>query len=653
MKMKRFLLFFLCLCWQIPSYASTSATDGFATELFTFDSKLAPIKLEHVDFKIERHRTAEEYGKEIGKYNFKLFGCRRADKKIMLDQGRAMRRDMKFSNVFFEEMNELFPVVVDKDNPYYPYSIGDKLPSYIITAEIQDLYVNACDVYDWRTRVYSNLRNGSAEIKVLWRVMTPYNRKIYWEDSTHGYATIEDPVRDGEIRLVEKAFADALTRIVGTPGFLEVMQNKPDPNMLAELKNEYDDLKYQHLQSRNKIRDFYRRKRQTFYTERKRQREFELLEHLAPTEKELSDFEKEQERLRREKLAKFGKGGTENDLDGMGKGDTSSDLDNMGVGGDGKLLQDGMGAEEAGRLLSNHGYGDDGFELGDRENGIMTRLLQNNLERADLGRMLRSTPLMRLFDGYLFPDDMDDEQRQKFMNMDIDKYGFTISPTTGWITIKNTKPFRNLTPARIYRIRSSLVAVVTNTNVGSGVLVAPSLILTNYETIKDSPYTKIEFLDGRTADGIILRVHKPKDVALIYIQPNDYNKYNWPMPLRIDLPEVGEKFYSIGTPMRGGLEGAMDYGKIAGYRYFDNGIDLLTNTNVQSVTLGGALVDEHGNTIGLSHAGESLADQERDYFIPIGDAFDALKVRILDREMDESPTQKALRLKKAREDYIK
>ena len=181
MKLKHFLfivLFFRAV--QMPAAAQTaividggratpvydSAASELARNLFTFDPKLAPVKLEYVDFKINRNRTADEWGKDIGRYNFKLFGCRRAEKNIVLNEGRAMRRDMKFDNVFFEEMNELFPVIVRKDNPYFPYSIGaerpDLLPGYVITAEIKDLFVNVCDQYDWRTRNYSQLRSGSA-----------------------------------------------------------------------------------------------------------------------------------------------------------------------------------------------------------------------------------------------------------------------------------------------------------------------------------------------------------------------------------------------------------------------------------------------------------------------------------------------------------
>ena len=238
------------------------------------------------------------------------------------------------------------------------------------------------------------------------------------------------------------------------------------------------------------------------------------------------------------------------------------------------------------------------------------------------------------------------------MEKEENKFGFAVSPVDGWITIDNQKPFRYLSPMRIYRIRSSVVAVTNEEEVGSGLIISPSLVLTNYEIAKKTTYVKTEFLDGRVVSSMVLRVNKDKDVALLYMPPSEFDEYNWPIPLRTDLPEVGEKFYAIGTPMRGGYEGAMEYGKVAGYRFSNSGVDILTNTNVQSVTLGGILVDESGNAIGLAHAGKSLIDS-RDGFIPIGDAFDALKVRIRDRDMDETPTQKAKRLRKMRDNYIK
>ncbi len=704
MNLKRFFFILPILClFQMPSAAfgktdttividETEATpvyDSAASELaqnlFTFDPKLAPIKLEFVDFKINRNRTADEWGKDIGRYNFKLFGCKRAEKNVVLNEGRAMRRDMKFDNVFFEEMNELFPVIVRKDNPYFPYSISaerpDLLPGYVITAEIKDLFINVCDQYDWRTRTYSHLRSGSAEIQVLWRVMTPFNRKLYWEDVTRGYAEIQTPVRDGEVRLIEKAFGDALVRVIGMPGFLQTMRKIPDPNELEKAKADFEALAYEHKKYK-KLKSSYRRKRMIFYNERERERTLndlekimggdrnlaeglekglgalhtmEELERLLAEGKTLTPEQLEQlEQARRELARQTEKSLKTGENRGLSDSMESGAMDERGLGdsmGSG-ILARGLGDSMESGSMDGRGLGDSmgsgilarGLKDKDDGQGFYARLLKEPpLERGLFGRMLPVIPLARFLEGYDLSSALEREDN---------KLGFVVSPVDGWITIDNQKPFRYLSPIRLYRIRSSVVAVTNEEEVGSGLVISPSLILTNYEIAKKTTFVKTEFLDGRVARSMVLRVNKDKDVALLYMSPSEFDRYNWPIPLRLDLPDVGEPFYAIGTPMRGGFEGAMEKGKVAGYRFSDTGVDILTNTNVQSVSLGGILVDENGNAIGLAHAGKSLIES-RDGFIPIGDAFDTLKVRIRDRDMDETPTQKARRLRKMRENYIK
>lgn len=673
MKLKHFFAFlpFLC-CAATSATAKTDTTivvgengatpyyDSAARELtrnlFTFDPKLAPIKLEYVDFKINRNRTVDEWGKDIGRYNFKLFGCKRAERNIVLNEGRAMRRDMKFDNVFFEELNELFPVIVRRDNPYFPYSIGaerpDLLPGYVVTAEIKDLFINVCDQYDWRTRTYSHLRGGSSEIKVLWRVMTPFNRKLYWEDVTSGYAEIQTPIRDGEVRLIEKAFADALIRLVGMPGFIETMRRVPDIDELNKAKAEFDALAYEHKKYK-KLQSSYRRDRIKFYSERKRERDLDTLEHRMLSGQELSD------------------GGLEHDIKNKSLDDLERMLKNgeelssgemtrltalrraLSVGEKEKSdnnergLTDETGAGIAGRGLSDQSDGGVYARmLKDRENnGVLARLLKEPpLEKGVIGRLLPTLPLFKNIEGYTLTADLDHVENRKT--------GFLVSPVDGWITINNQKPFRYLSPMRLYRIRSSIVAVSNEEQVGSGLVISPSLVLTNYDIARKTTFVKTEFLDGRVVSSMVLRLNKDKDVALLYMTPTEFDKYNWPVPLRLDLPDVGEPFYAIGTPMRGGFEGAMDKGKVAGYRFGDSGVEILTNTNVQSVTLGGILVDENGNAVGLAHAGKSLIES-RDGFIPIGDAFDALKIRIRDRDTDETPTERARKLRKQRENNLK
>ena len=735
MKLKHFLLtvLFLCSVWK-PAPAenvslSGSATGGLADAMFTFDPRLSSIKLEYVDFKIPRGRTASEWGKEIGRYNFKLFGCRRNAKKLILNEGRAMRRDMRFQDVFFEEMNELFPVVVDKNSPYFPYSVGDRIPGYLITAEIKDLYVNVCDQYDWRTRSYPRLRNGTAEIKVLWRVMTPFNRKLYWEDSTYGYADIQDPIRNGEVRLVEKAFADALVRMIGAPGFMDVMRNIPSESDINAARADYERMAYDHIQNRRNLMTSYRRKRMKFYHERERERVLDTLDRLgqkremlasnlrkARKKKPLTEEEKRRfiqnqiglaEQIAKnaqalDELAPSGDNAAREIADLVARAKYLASKDNLTPEEQAELeellekigkmaqnmgLSDALLADIAALRNANNDWEeidegedqDDSREIGsaglqrlcvpeatktvdtvdasaspernitDDEKPLESffgRLLKSNPQfKGMFGRLLKNAPLLRLLDGATGGDVIPFE--------DPDAYGFSVSENDGYITINNQKPFRYLSPNRIYRIRASVVAVVNDKNVGSGIVIAPSLVLTNYSIVKQSPYTKVEFLDGRVKSAMVLRADETKDVALLFIPPETFSDYTWPVPIRLDLPEVGEEFYAVGTPMRGGYEGAMETGKVVGYRYGSQGVDVLTNTNVQSITLGGLLVDGNGNAMGLAHAGLSPKGS-RDGFIPLGDAFEALKIRIRDRDTSETPTQKALRLKKEREtNYIK
>lgn len=699
MKLKYFLLSVLILgALRMPALAyvedaapSNSASGGLADELFTFDPNLSSIKLEYVDFKIGRGRTVSEWGKDIGRYNFKLFGCRRNSKKLILNEGRAMRRDMKFQDVFFEEMNELFPVVVNKDSPYFPYSVGDRIPGYVITAEIKDLFVNVCDHYDWRTRSYPRLRSGSAEIKVLWRVMTPFNRKLYWEDTTYGYADIQDPVRNGEVRLIEKAFADAVARMIGAPGFIDVMRDVPSEEEIGKAKADYDAMVYAHIQNRRNLMSSYRRKRMKFYHERERVRILNALEKIGQrndalaslimekekninslTDEQLEHLVKEQAELASQISKETQQLGELAQTD-VQKGEEIVTLTERAK----RLVQKGeLNFEEQDELnallkeiteksedltLDAAVRADIGYLLDSDEQqyGILGRLLKNaRTEQGFYGRLLKDMPLIRLFDGFLLESSLESlSPSDGTLNDDLfreaKKYGFEVSKADGTITIANQKPFRYLSPNRIYRIRSSVVAVLNDKDVGSGVVIAPSLVLTNYSIAKKSPYIKIEFLDGRIKSAMVLRANQEKDVALLFVPPKDVSDYTWAIPVRLDLPQVGEEFYAIGTPMRGGFEGAMENGRVAGYRYGANGVDILTDTNVQSVSLGGLLVDGNGNAVGLAHAGENLVEV-RDGFIPLGDAFDALNIRIRDRSADETPTQKALRLKKEREEnYIK
>lgn len=175
-------------------------------------SNYAPVKLEYVDFRIPKGKKYEGYSDKLGNYRFRIFGCRRFDKNVYLNQGRAMQKDMKFFDIFFETMNDNYPVVVEKSNPYYMYS--DKAQAeYILTAEINDYFMNVCDEFDWNNVKKQNLRTGTSEMTVTWRLLDLTKDKVYCKGTTTGYGEMKDGEYKGETLLVERAFGDALSKL--------------------------------------------------------------------------------------------------------------------------------------------------------------------------------------------------------------------------------------------------------------------------------------------------------------------------------------------------------------------------------------------------------------------------------------------------------
>lgn len=204
----------------------------------------APIKLAYVDFKIPK-RNINFWSNKVGNYNFELFGCTRRDgKDIVLDTGRVMQRQMSFFNNFFEGLNNYYSVIVDPKNPYFIYSDTYNEPEYLVIAEITDLFLNVCDHYDWRIRDYKNLRSGSSEIEVTWKITDLTRRHIFWQASSKGYAEIDDPIVNGETRLVEKAFAASLERARHLAGFAETLAHRRSKNELNAEKTMLADLEY-------------------------------------------------------------------------------------------------------------------------------------------------------------------------------------------------------------------------------------------------------------------------------------------------------------------------------------------------------------------------------------------------------------------------
>ncbi len=213
-------------------------------------SKYAPVQLEFVDFRIPKGQKYDEFDTKLGNYRFRIFGCRRFDKEVYLNQGRAMQKDMKFFDIFYETMNDYYPVVVDKSNPYYIYS--DKAqPEYILTAEINDYFMNVCDEFDWDNVKKQNLRTGTSEMTVTWRLMDITKSKVYCKGTTTGYGDMKNGEYKGETLLVERAFADALNKLPEVQCFNPELAKRVKPEVLQAQLAEIDAREKQKITFKN------------------------------------------------------------------------------------------------------------------------------------------------------------------------------------------------------------------------------------------------------------------------------------------------------------------------------------------------------------------------------------------------------------------
>lgn len=89
-------------------------------------------------------------------------------------------------------------------------------------------------------------------------------------------------------------------------------------------------------------------------------------------------------------------------------------------------------------------------------------------------------------------------------------------------------------------------------------------------------------------------------------------------------------------------EGYLDNaGTVNGYRYSDEkGAQIIIDTFVQTVTIGGALIDEHGTINGFAADGKKT-DDSPDLFIPTETALRSLGLSICGKPFtDKSPWQK-------------
>ena len=501
---------------------------------------MGTIALDHVDFRIKDNGIDGPYSSRLGNYRFRIFGCRRFNKEASLNSGRIMEKNIDFQTVFKNAVDDCYKVLpMPKD--LCLQDTPDETPEYVLTAEITDYFMNICDEYDWDKSEKKNTRSGSSEITVVWRLMDLTKNKVYWKGESTGYGELYFGEKNGEVKLIERAFADASGNLRGVTGFEDqLMQRKSMQQMAAE--------------------------------------RYALIEEERAINPLKCGYRKQYECVK-----------------------------SCEVGRPGAMLNQCCGCTPTCAT-----------------EGCVTE-----------------TPVI---DSCVTEDGQISESCQVVDDTWVDT-GDVKSLEN--LCIIATDPCKALTPETMYRMRSSVVEITgANGRKGAGLLISENFILTSGDLIdsNNNNYT-VKTIRGASMAARAVRVNPSKNTALLMLdQPTEYT----PLALNLSLPEVGtDGFLTMGVLDVDNFKEGQDYlensARIEGYRYTkEKGAEILVNTFIQNVTVGGALFHKTCTVGGMAHSGIKT-DDGLDVYVPTEIALRSLGISICGHEyVEESPWQQTV-----------
>lgn len=628
---------------------------------------LAPLELKHVDFRIKKDRTHVGFSEKLGNYRFRIFGCRRFDKHAMLNQGRIIQKDLQFIRIFEDMVSDCLNIIKTPDDLCDPNNTKP-LPEYVLTAEITDYFMNVCDKYDWDKAKKENLRTGSSEMTVTWRLTNVTGTEVVWKGETTGYAEVEEGEYNGEVVLLERAFADAVNTLRQRPDFEAQLAKRVSQEELArqrqdliELEKIANPVKCQFQEEIKVIKECGIKRVCTDIDTCTGETKTHIQEKETIVIKEQVTIDETSGAHSTGSVVSEDGGSsstasvtTEKTIVEI---DETSGVSSSGVGATEEhtrtttieidetsgVLTSGTGAigetvttrvtetiidETSGTLSSGSGGLDETITF-----EVVENIIDENSGISSSGIGEDS--------GQLSSGSFDDE-----LWIDIPQdNGAALTGYTGEIgdadgsdslCIIDRPPYETLSAENVYKMRSSVVNI-TNVNgkKGSGLIISNQFILTSADLItKEHNRYDIETINEITMQASAFRINPNKNIALLIL--DEKTRYN-PLPLNLYLPETGRNGYlTLGMLNKENVKGKLeDKARVVGYRYSDaTGSEIIVNTDVQQTTIGGALIDSQGTISGISHT-ERGTDDGNDLFLPITSALKSVGLSICGKEFPE------------------
>lgn len=159
---------------------------------------------------------------------------------------------------------------------------------------------------------------------------------------------------------------------------------------------------------------------------------------------------------------------------------------------------------------------------------------------------------------------------------------------------------RVLTPAELYAQASPGVGyLVAWEKLGSVVVVSKNRVVTNWHVVRGttSDVLPIVHVGAVESEAVLVGADEEQDLAVLQILRGEFQGIS---PRRVELPVVGERVFTIGSPQ--GLENTLAEGLVSSLRRLKNRTLLQVSAAISLGSSGGGLFDDRGNLVGITTA---------------------------------------------------
>lgn len=574
----------------------------------------APLELEWVDFRLKNGMDNNGYSRKLGKYRFRIFGCRRDTKNAILNEGRILEKDMSFIEIFDDMVSDCYKVVKTPND--LCLRADSPLPEYVLTAEITDYYMNLCDEYNWDEAKKEDKRIGSSEMTVVWRLMDLTKTNVLWKGKSVGYGEVEDGEYNGEIVLIERAFADAVDNLRNLPGFEDQLSKRLSPeelqrqrNALIDMQRQMDPVKCQFseeikvMEDSGSVSSGYGMNEGWINVPEAKMVDGQIVENSGSASSGFGAAE----------------GGNVTELQ-MVDGQI---VENSGSVSSGSGAAEGSNVTELqlidGQIVETSGASASGYGMA--EGGNVTEIITTGgVVTEDSGVVSDGAAMYEVEAVEPLPSDM-----SAMIESDS-------------LCIREQPDYDNMGPKNVYKVRTAVVSVANaKGKKGAGLLISEQFVMTSADLVDRSNNSyALETINGKKLKARAFRINPKKNTALLVLdKPTQYT----PLSLNLELPAVNkDNFMTLGLLnfTEGEGEGYLETGgKVSGYRYDEDGTSqIVIDTFVQSATIGGVLIDEKGRITGMAHTSRPIKDGP-DLFLPIETAMKSLGVGICGKEFPQ------------------